>query len=320
MRKLVVMVNNEVSPGMDAYETRAFGDNGIEYRRVTTTNADEIVAAAENAPVLLFTAAKFPAELFDRLPNLKLLVRYGIGFDTVDTAAARAHGVDVCNCPTYGCYDVAEHAFSLLMSANRRIVNYDRGIREGKWGNGGDYEAHRLQGKTLGLVGFGRIARMVAQFAQGFSMQILAYDPFLPAEMFAKAGAVSATLDEVLTGSDFISLHAPMNAENAHLINREAFAKMKPSAVLINTARGGLVDQDALYDALASRRIRAAGIDVWDPYPNQVGDRFHALDNIVMTPHMAWNSPEAVADLVKEATEEAMRFFRGEALTHIVNR
>lgn len=316
----VVHVNRPADNTMDAYEKKAFAEAGIDYSCTQTGNDDEIVAAAGDAQVILFTAAKFTGALFDRLPNLKALVRYGIGYDTVDLAAARAHGVDVCNSPTYGCYDVAEHAFSLMLAANRKLVSYDSRIRAGKWGQSGEYNAHRLKGKTLGLVGFGRIARQVAAFASGFAMRIIAFDPFLPADKFAEAGAESVTLEEVLTQSDFISLHAPMNEANAHMINASAFSKMKPEAVLVNTSRGGLVDQDALLEALRTRRIRAAGIDVWDPYPKEAGNPFHELDNIVMTPHMAWNSPEAIADLAREVTDEVLRIFRGEPALHIVNR
>lgn len=322
MSEKIVIVNVNRGKPIDSNELEAkiFAKYPTEYRAAATMNADEVVAAAGDAQVILFTAAKFTNELFDRLPNLRLMVRYGMGYDTVDLAAARAHGVDVCNAPSYGATAVAEHAFSLLMAVNRRIPSYDTAIRDGRWGQHADYLPMQMRGKTLGILGFGRIARNVAQYGQGFGMKVMAYDPFLPAEAMEKVGVQKAELDEVLSQADFLSVNAPLTDSTYHMLNAEAFAKMKPEAVLVNTSRGALIDEDALYDALATHRIRAAGIDVYENYPKEVGNRFHKLDNVILTPHVAWDTVESAVALKEEVAAEVERFLRGEPNLNIVNR
>lgn len=303
-----------------AYEASVFEKYGAEYVCINTTNEEEVVAAAKDAEVILFTAAKFTESTFAELPKLRLMVRYGMGYDTVDLDAARAHGVDVCNAPSYGAQAVAEHAFSLMLATNRKIPSYDAAIREGNFGKGASYPSVQVSGKTLGILGFGRIARNVAKFGLGFGMKVLTYDPYVP-EDFAKSQNVEKVeLDTLLREADFISVNAPLTDETYHLINAEAFAKMKPSALIVNTARGALIDEDALYDALNTRRIRAAGIDVYENYPKEVGNRFHKLDNIVLTPHMAWNTEESAVALHEEVTAEVVRFLEGKPNLNIVNR
>lgn len=307
-------------PQRDPYETEVFTRYGAEYICCETKTADEVVAAAKDAEVILFTAAGFTNEVFDRLPKLRLLVRYGMGYDTVDLAAARAHGVDVCNAPTYGAQAVAEHAFSLLMAANRKIPAYDAAIRSGHFGTGADYFSMQLAGKTLGILGFGRIARNVASFGLGFRMQVIASDPFIPEESFRAVGVEKVDFDSLMSQSDFISINAPLTAETYHCVNADAFARMKPTALLVNTARGPLIDEDALYDALSGRKIRAAGIDVWENYPRNPGNRLFALDNIVMTPHIAWDTMESADALHKEVTDEVVRFLEGKPNLNVLNR
>lgn len=320
---LIVNVNREPLPPAEesaTLESRTFSSYGATYRSVRTHTASEVVDAARNADVILFTAARFDESVFSQLPNLKLMVRYGVGYDTVDLAAARRHSVNVCNAPAYGSYDVAEHAFALLMSANRKIPQYDAAIRRGGWGGSADYPIYRLEGKTLGTIGFGRIARNVARFAKGFGMRTVAYDPFLPPDLIRDGGSEPLSLDELYRQSDFISINAPLTDDTRHMINANAFRMMKPTAVLVNTARGALVDEDALYNALASRTIRAAGIDVYENYPKDAGNRFHKLDNVVFTPHVAWNSVESAEALHQEVVDEVVRFLKGEPNLNVVNR
>ncbi|MCR4805816.1 MAG: C-terminal binding protein [Clostridia bacterium] len=316
----MIRIVNVNSKDKAPYEAEVFARYGAEYECVSTSNAEEGIAAAKDADVILFTAAKFTSEVFDALPKLRLMVRYGMGYDTVDLAAARAHGVDVCNAPSYGAEAVSEHAWAMLMAANRKIPSYDAHIRTGEFGKSAAYRPMRMSGKTLGILGFGRIARRVAQFGKGFSMRILAYDPYLPESVFADAGVEKADLDTLLRESDYISVNAPLTKETYHILNAEAFAKMKPTAVLANTARGALIDEDALVDALEKGVIRAAAVDVYENYPKEPDSPLLVPENLVLTPHVAWDTVESYDALHREVTDEVVRFLEGKPNLNIVNR
>ena len=316
----MIRIVNVNSGSQSPYEAEVFARYDTEYVCVSTSNADEVVAAAKDADVILFTAAKFTDEVFDRLPKLKLMVRYGMGYDTVDLKAARAHGVDVCNAPSYGAEAVAEHSWAMLMAANRKIPSYDAHIRAGEFGKSAAYKPMRMSGKTLGILGFGRIARKVAQFGLGFSMRVLAYDPYLPENVFSDAGVTRADLDTLLRESDYLSVNAPLTDETRHILNAEAFAKMKPDAVLANTSRGALIDEDALVNALEKGQIRAAAVDVYETYPKTADSPLLRPENLVLTPHIAWDTVESYDALHKEVTEEVVRFLEGQPAKNVVNR
>lgn len=301
-------------------EYRAFSALGGEFSAVNARTDEELITAAQEAEVILFTSARFDAGILERLPKLRLLVRYGMGYDTVDLAAARRLGIDVCNAPSYGATAVSEHTFSLLMAANRKIPQYDAAIRSGKFGAGASYPSYSLCGKTLGMIGFGRIARRVAAFGRGFGMETAACDPYISEECMHRERTRKLDLDALLETSDFICINSLLNESTYHMLGEEAFGKMKKSAVLVNTARGALVDEDALYRALAERKIRAAGIDVYENYPTDPDNRFLKLDNIVMTPHIAWDTAESKALLKEEVIAEVCRYLRGEAALNVVNR
>lgn len=315
---VVVAINQANGP--DDYERQLFGGMGVPYRIERCTTSDEVAAKAGDAQVLLFTATRFDRPLLERLPQLKLLVRYGVGYDNVDLAAARELGIGVCNSPTYGSYDVAEHAFALLMDCNRRLSALDRQIRRGCWGKSPDYIPARLEGKRLGVLGFSRIGRLVGRLSSGFSMELLACDPYIDPQVIRDAGGRPVDLDTLLRESDFLSINTPLTDETRGLFTREIYQRMKPSAVLINTARGAITPPEDLLFALEHGLIRAAGIDVYDSWPDCFGSPDNAPENLVITPHEAWHSAESVADLHREAADEAARFIRGEELLHLVNR
>ncbi len=316
----MIRIVNVNSGSQSPYEAEVFARYDTEYVCVSTSNADEGVAAGREGDVIRFTAARLTDEVFGGLPKLRLMVRYGMGYDTVDLKAARAHGVDVCNAPSYGAEAVAEHSWAMLMAANRKIPSYDAHIRAGEFGKSAAYKPMRMSGKTLGILGFGRIARKVAQYGKGFSMRVLSYDPYLPESVFADAGVEKADLDTVLRESDYISVNAPLTKETCHMLNAEAFSKMKPTAVLANTARGALIDEDALVDALEKGVIRAAAIDVYENYPKEADSPLLVPENLVLTPHIAWDTVESAEALHREVTDEVVRFLEGKPNLNIVNR
>ena len=215
---------------------------------------------------------------------------------------------------------MAEHSFSMLVAANRKIPSYDRNIREGRFGKSADYSSYLMAGKTLGIVGFGRIARQVAQFGKGFGMQVIAYDPYLPDAVFSDCGVRRVTLEELYANAEFISVNAPLTKETYHLIDASAFAQMKPEAVLVNTSRGALVDENALVEALLSKKIRAAAIDVYENYPTDPESVLLKPENLILTPHIAWNTVESFESLHREVTDEVVRFLEGKPNLNVVNR
>lgn len=314
---VVVAVNQTKGP--DDYEQKLFEQMGASYRIEHCADSDEVAAKASDAQVILFAATPFDRQLLERLPRLKLLVRYGVGYDNVDIAAARELGIGVCNSPAYGSYDVAEHAFALLMDCNRRLTALDRKLRRQGQDDAPGYIPLRLEGKTLGVLGFGRIGSRVGRFSTGFSMNLIACDPYIDPQIIRKAGGRPVDLDTLLREADFLSINTPLTDETRGLFDQALYRRMKPSAVLVNTARGAITPPEDLLFALKNGLIRAAGIDVYDSWPSCFGPPERAPENLVITPHEAWHSAESVVDLHREAADEAARFFRGERLVNLVN-
>jgi D-3-phosphoglycerate dehydrogenase / 2-oxoglutarate reductase len=272
--------------------------------------------AAREADVVLVRESPLPREVIEGLSRCKAIVRYGIGVDNIDQVAASERRIMVANVPDYGTDEVSSQAVALALAVSRRLWLHDREVREGRWSTGVLQPMFRLRGRTLGLVGFGRIARMTLEKFAGFGFgRVLVNDP--RAEL--PEGVERADIDTLCAESDVISLHAPFNEQTRHLINAERIARMKPTAILVNTARGGLVHTDALYEALAARRILGAGLDVFEQEPPGIHKLF-SLDNVVVSNHMGWYSEEAMRDLQRKTAEEAARVLRGETPLNWLNR
>ncbi|HNH36227.1 MAG TPA: C-terminal binding protein [Rhodocyclaceae bacterium] len=275
------------------------------------------VVAARDADLLMVRESPVTRRVLQAAPDCRAVVRYGIGVDNVDQAAATERRVMVANVPDYGTDEVATQAVALALAAVRRLRLHDAEVRAGRWSTGVLQPMHRLRGGTLGLVGYGRIARMTQAMLAGFGFaRVLAHDPLadLP------SGVVAADVDTICREADLISLHAPLTPATRHLIDDRRLALMRPTAVLVNTARGGLVDLDALHAALAAGRLAGAGLDVFDPEPPDPAHPLFALDNVVVTNHIGWYSEESMRDLQRLAAEEAARVLRGETPRHWLNR
>jgi D-3-phosphoglycerate dehydrogenase len=236
-------------------------------------------------------------QVFSSCPNLKAVGRTGIGYDVIDVPAATRHNVVVTNVPSYCEDEVSDHAMALLLSCARRTALYTAAVKGGTWDWKVGRPILRLRGQTLGLLGFGKIPRTLAPKAKAFGMTVIAYDPYLKPEQAKKEGVEPVDLDALLGRSDFISIHCPLTAETKGLFGREAFGKMKRTAFLINTARGGIVDLPALTEALRAKRIAGAGLDVLPQEPPAQGEALLKLDNAVLTPHVAWYSEDSIVDL-----------------------
>ena len=254
----------------------------------------------------------FTAAVLARAHDLRVIARVGVGTDSIDIDAATRNGVVVCTTPGVNAATTADHAVALMLAAVRRIPEHDRAVRAGDWPRGHDATPWELSGATIGLVGYGRVARLVARRLDGFEVRILATDP-------AGANEVERVeLDELLRVSNVVSLHAPLTEQTAGLMDRRRIALMRPDAVLVNTARGGLIDEPALIDALETRRIRAAGLDVFVDEP-PASERLRRLPNLILTPHMGGVSERSVAEMTRQATSAVLAVMDDRRPEGIVN-
>jgi len=282
-----------------------------------TKKPEEFLGEAADCDALLNTyAGPITAQDMARMPKCRIIARYGIGVDTIDLEAATAAGIIVTNNPTYCIEEVAEQTMAMLLACARKIAFYDRLVRAGRWEVPPGKPMFRLVGQTLGLVGFGNIARQVAIRAAAFGMRVLYFDPFVK----DAPGAKAADLDALLRESDFVSLHPPLTPQTRKMINDEAFAKMKPTAFLINCSRGPVVDTDALVRALDAKRIAGCALDTVDPEPLPDPHPLRGRENVIVCPHAAWYSEQAMRGLQAGAPGEVRRVLTGEWPVNVVNR
>lgn len=281
---------------------------------------EEKLRQVSNADAIMVREATVSRPMIEAMQQCRVIVRYGVGVDNIDSQAAKEKGIYVANVPDYGSEDVAEHALALLLAATRRIATRNSDVRDGQWGIGQREPMFRLAGKILGVVGFGRISRSFVQKASGFGFKrILVVDPLLTDEQASQAGVTRVNLDTLCREADFISLHAPLTPDTHHLIGEAELAKMKPSAVLVNTSRGGLIDEQALINALLQKRIFAAGLDVFESEPLSAKSPLLQMDNTLCTDHTAWFTEESVVELQSKAAHEVRRAFEGEHPLNWVN-
>jgi D-3-phosphoglycerate dehydrogenase len=283
-----------------------------------TKKPSEFIHEAADCDALLNTyAGPITAETMARMPKCKIIARYGIGVDTIDLDAATAAGIIVTNNPTYCIEEVAEHTMALLLACARKVVFYDRLVREGEWGVPKGKPLYRLAGSTLGLVGFGNIARQVAIRAAAFGMNVIYSDPYVPK---GETPGRAVTLDALLAESDFVSLHPPLTPQTRQMIGDDALAKMKRSAWLINCSRGPIIDTDALVRALDAGKIAGCALDTTDPEPLPDPHPLRKRENVIINPHVAWYSEKAMIGLQAGAPGEVRRVLTGEWPVNVVNR
>jgi D-3-phosphoglycerate dehydrogenase len=279
---------------------------------------EEVVAAVAGSDAVLNCYAPMPAEVIARLSGCRIIARYGIGLDTVDLTEASARGILVTNVPDYCIDEVSDHALALLLAIARGVARLDRAVRDGSWDPNQAGPLHRLHGRTLGVVGFGRIARRLAEKASAVGLRVIASDPYLSSEEIG-GGAEPRTFDELLSEADIVSLHAPLTPETRHLIDATAIARMKPGAILINTSRGPLVDTEAVRDGLESGRLAGAGLDVLESEPPEADEPLLRRVDVVVTPHAAFYSEESMAELRRKAAEQVVIALAGEVPPYAVN-
>lgn len=274
----------------------------------------EVIAATGDANVVLVQFAPVTRAVIQKLSHCRAIVRYGIGLDNIDLEAARDKGILVCNVPDYCIEEVADHTFALALALQRQIPAIDRRVRQGIWKIVPPQPMAASRQSTFVTIGYGRIARAVLERARSCKFHLAICDPYLPSDTRLPNGIRSVTMDEALTLGDIISLHAPLTAETHYLMNREAFAKMKPTSLLVNTARGGLVDSGALVDALDNSRIAGAALDVFEKEPLSESDPLLRCKNLILTSHVAWYSEMSVPELQKLAAQAAVRALHSQSV------
>jgi D-3-phosphoglycerate dehydrogenase / 2-oxoglutarate reductase len=281
----------------------------VELRRLQCRTPEEVAAQAGDADVLINQYVPITAEALEALPRCRLVVRYGVGVDNVDVEAAARRGVWVANVPDYGRDEVADHTLALALAVLRGVVVLDRSVRDGVWDLEAARPLHRLATLTYGVVGCGAIGRAVARRAAGLGMRVLGYD--IP-QVRSEPPIERVPLEGLLEAADVVSLHAALTPESHHLIGAAALGRMRPTAFLVNTARGGLVDAAALLAALDAGALAGAALDVLEGEPpDELGWRLARHPRVVATPHAAWYSEEAFHTLKTEVAREALRVLEG---------
>ncbi|MEX1023115.1 MAG: C-terminal binding protein [Dehalococcoidia bacterium] len=273
---------------------------------------DERAALLRDAQCVLVGGAKIDRALLERCPNLELIVRYGVGLDTLDIPAATEHGVVVAHYPDFCQPEVANHALMLLLGVARKLVQHDRAIRAGTYRGVPLPQSAALTHETLGLVSLGAIARQMAKRARALDMHVMAFDPYLDDAVFTEHGVErAATLEDLLRRSDHVSIHAPLTPETHHLFSYDQFAQMKPTAILVNTARGPIVHEEALVQALRDGQIAGAGLDVFELEPVGADSPLLALDNVALTPHSAFYSEYSNRHIKERVGQTVVEYMAG---------
>jgi D-3-phosphoglycerate dehydrogenase len=292
-----------------------------------STSEDELIRAGEDADALLVsTREAVTRRVLESIPRVKVISRYGVGLDNVDLDAATDVGIVVTHYPGYCTSEVADHALSMILALNRRIVEQDRALREGAWLEHGPATRRILRGpiqplreQTLGIVGFGRIGQAVAARARPFNLTIIAADPYIDPETMVAAGVEPVELPDLLARADIVTLHTPLTPETRGMIDAAALARMKPEAVLVNTARGPIIDLPALARALQEGQLAGAALDVVDPEPLPADSPFYGMPNVILTPHSAYYSERSVDVVRRETLLEALQVLRGKRPRTVAN-
>ncbi|MDR7300777.1 phosphoglycerate dehydrogenase [Haloactinomyces albus] len=309
----VVLIAEKLAPSV----LEAFGDE-VEIRHVDGTDRPALLEAVADADALLVrSATKVDAEVLAATSKLKVVARAGVGLDNVEVPAATERGVMVVNAPTSNIVSAAEHAMALLLAVARNIAPADASLRAGEWKRSA-YGGVELNGKTVGVIGLGKIGQLVAQRVEAFGTKLIAYDPYASAARAAQLGIELVSLDELLERADAISIHLPKTAETLGLIGAEQLKKCKPGAMIVNAARGGLIDEDALADALRNGHIGGAGIDVYRTEPTTSSPLFE-LENVVATPHLGASTVEAQDRAGTDVAHSTLQALRGEFVPDAVN-
>ncbi|NEU30835.1 C-terminal binding protein [bacterium LRH843] len=291
-----------------------------ELVRAQCRTEEEVIEAAKDADAILNQYAPISRKVIESLPNLKVVSRYGVGVNTIDIDAATEHGVMVGNVTDYCMDEVSDHAFSLLIACARKVVTLNNAVKDGNWDYKVGVPIFRLPGRVLGLVGFGRIPQTLARKAQAFGIKVIAYDPYLPAEVAQGMNVDLVELNDLCAKADFISVHSPLMESTRGMISDEQFNLMKKETFIINTARGPVIDEKAMIRALEAGKIAGAGLDVLENEPIEENNPLLKMDNVILNPHVAWYSEESELELKRKVAQNVADVLGGYYPTYLFNR
>lgn len=321
----IVLVDTHVNAlgNQSLRERSVWEEMGAKVTLAECGTEDEIIAACQDADILVYSGlyTPFTERVLSQLPKCQLIARYGIGMDSVDLEAATKYGIVVANAAEYCVPEVADHATALILSLARRITLADRFVRGGNWSGvqAKTGPMPRLSTQTVGFVGFGRIARQAARNLVNIFGTLLAYDPYVGQDQADEYNVRMVSLDELLAQSDYVSVHTPLIPQTRGMIGAAQFAKMKPTAYLVNTSRGPVVDETALIAALQAKQIAGAGLDVFDSEPLVEDSPLREMENVILTPHLAAYSEQAIEDLRAAVTATVSDVIQGYLPRHVMN-
>lgn len=315
----VVLVADCDHPDIDI-EKRVLADVCAELPWLNCRTEDEVIAQCADAEALIIMYAPMTRRVMQHLKRCKIIARYGVGVDTIDLAAAAELGIVASNVPDYGTQEVSDHALAMMLCLTRKIALANAFVKRGQWDFHLVQPIFRHQVQTIGIIGMGRIGSAMAGKAHALGMRVVAFDPYLGNMGRLPDYVTPVSLEDLLREADVVSVHCPLNDETRNLLDEEKLALMKPSAYLVNTARGNIVNEIALEKMLAEKRIAGAALDVLGSEPGRADHPLFKYDNFLCTPHMAWHSSESAQELKRKAAEEVRRVVRGEAPLYQVNK
>ncbi|MGH9358467.1 MAG: C-terminal binding protein [Terriglobia bacterium] len=317
MQQLLVALSDSPFPSLEPMRA-VLSTIGAELRLAEASNPEAILQVARSADALLVTYAKITSGMIRQMKRCRIISRVGIGTDNIDIAAATEAGIVVTKVPDYCIDEVSDHTLAMLLALARKIPLANSQVHAGRWDLSALAPLHRLRGAVLGLVGFGRIPQLVAPKAKAFGLKVVVYDPFVAPGTLAQAEVEGLAFGELLKTSDYISIHSPLTPETEGLFGAAAFRQMKPGAYLINTARGAIVDEMALANALDAGQLAGAAIDVLSQEPPS-SSPLMGRNNVILTPHMSFYSVESLVELQTKAAEEVVRVITSQPLRNPVN-
>jgi D-3-phosphoglycerate dehydrogenase len=323
--RLKVVVTDYIEPDMD-WEAAEMEKRGADFTalQLKFRSEEEVIAAVKDADVIVVNMVPLTARVIESLENCKRIIRHGAGYDNVDVAACTARGIPLAYCPDYCTEEVAEQAIALILACARQIPQsrqvLDDSIAQGKWDFSGIAKCYRMAGKRLGIIGCGRIGSRVLHKMRHFGFEeIMVCDPYLTMDQLRALETRTVSQSTVFLDADYITLHTPLNDETRHLINRKTLDMMKPTAYLVNTSRGQMVDHEALAEALKEKKIAGAGIDVFDTEPPEQTFPLLGLENAILTPHLSWYSEDASWKIRQDIVADIERALAGKAPRWCVN-
>lgn len=314
----IIAVADSVFPSLDPAKA-ALAKLNPTIRMSKSGSADDILAVAKDADAILVTYAKITRDIIGQLTKCKAIGRFGLGVDNIDLVAAKEKGILVNYVPDYCIREVSDHAMAMLLALIRKIPFSNKLVQSGRWEMPAVVPIRRLEGTTLGLLGFGHIPRLVAPKAQAFGMKVIAYDPYIKPEQFKALNVEGVDLDTLLKNSDYISVHAPLLPTTRGMLNAAAFSKMKKGVLIVNTARGPLIDEAALVAALDSGQVGGAGLDVVAAEPLAKDSPLLGRDNVILSPHTGFYSIEALNELQTKCAADVARVLSGEKAVYPIS-